>query len=55
MTRNETVYGHAVSCFHLPGQGPKRDLDSIITTKSRSAEHIRRASTLLKIALEQEK
>ncbi|MDE1867535.1 MAG: hypothetical protein KGI08_07495 [Thaumarchaeota archaeon] len=49
------IYAHAVSCMHLPGQGPKRDMGTIIAEKKRSAEHIERCKILLTSAMEVEK
>lgn len=46
-----SVYFHAVSCFHLPGKGPELDLEAISSDKSRSTEHVRRASKLLTMAM----
>lgn len=55
LSKGMSIYGHAVSCFHLPGQGPKRDLDTINSERRRSPEHVRRATILLKSSMEIEK
>ena len=50
-----SIYGHAVMCMHLPGQGAKRDLNTISAETKRSGEHIERATILLNASMENEK